>query len=861
MRHRILQFLLASVIALPATTDVAGRRHITTLNDGWLFQAPNSENTEAVSIPHSWNSDAYRVKDYLRGTGVYEKRLTTDFSDSTRRYIIRFEGVSKDLRLSVNGTTVGSHKGGYTPSTFDITPYLNRNNDNVIRVEVDNIAESTPPVSGDFTFFGGIYRDVHLLDIPSVHFSVSEGEGLKIVTDNVSADKADISLQTTILNDLPDTSEHLTLTARLYDPDGKLLDTVSRKVNVRPGKALVEKISFGTVHNPRLWSPENPELYKTEILLSDRNGKETDRLTSYTGFRWFSLDADKGFILNGQPYKLRGVCRHQDQKPIGPAISDEMHRRDMQMIKDMGANFIRISHYPQDEAVLEMCDRLGLLAWEEIPVIDFVPDNEEYAATAEQNLREMIHRDFNHPAVVMWGYMNEILLKTDRNYKKGTPEYEAALERTRQLAQRLEKVLHEEDPYRLSTMAYHGSDSYHDAGLSAITDLSGWNLYQGWYGGDMTEFERFLSRQHREHPERPLLVSEYGAGSDRRIHSLTPEPFDFSMEYQQNYLEHYIPVIEDSTFVAGGTYWNFIDFSSALREESMPRINNKGIVDAYRNPKDVYYYLQARWIKDEPVIHIAVRDWPQRVAVSDSAMTVIPVKVYTNAENISLNINGKQINSVPVNNCIAVFNVPFSHGNNILEAVDNKGNHDVATVNMEFIPGSLTNDFPEFGVNVGSHCWFRSDESGFTWLPDRPYSEGGWGYIGGTEHSTTGEIAGTADNPLYQTLRRNISSYRFDLPDGEYEVELGFADPFGKKETLAYALGADRPTGNGNENRFDISANGEIIESDFSPASAAGTYFAVKKRYILRSENGVLQLDFIPEKGDVFLNTIKIRRL
>ena len=211
-----------------------------------------------------------------------------------------------------------------------------------------------------------------------------------------------------------------------------------------------------------LWTPETPYLYRVETTLFNCKTKSiVDQSNHHTGFRWFHFESNKGFYLNGKPYKLRGICRHQDQKPIGVALTDEMHRRDMKLMKEMGANFIRISHYPQDDAIIEMCDKLGMLAWEEIPVIDIVPDTPGYGDNCERSLREMIRQHYNHPSIIIWGYMNEILLVTQRKYKTEN-ELKPVIERTLALANRLEQVLKEEDSTRISAMAFHGSNSYNE---------------------------------------------------------------------------------------------------------------------------------------------------------------------------------------------------------------------------------------------------------------------------------------------------------------------------------------------------------------------------------------------------------------
>lgn len=356
--------------------------------------------------------------------------------------------------------------------------------------------------------------------------------------------------------------KNATVRLNLYDPQGNLIDTTDKKIKIDNGAVLDLNHTFQYVINPELWSPDSPNLYRVEALILDKNGKTLDSRNVKTGIRSFFFDENGTFYLNGNPLKLRGVCRHQDMEPFGPAINDETHRRDMELAKDMGANFIRISHYPQDPAILDMADRLGMLVWEEIPVIDFVPDDKKYVRNCDIALREMISQHYNHPSIIMWGYMNEILLKVPGD---DTAEGKETVERTKSLISRLESVCRTMDPTRMTTMAFHGSDRYRTNGISQFPMINGWNLYQGWYGSDLSDFEKFLSKEWNYNKEKPIIVSEYGAGSDKRLHSLYPKPFDFSIEYQQKYIEHYLPVIEDSTFVAGATYWNLVDFSSAQR--------------------------------------------------------------------------------------------------------------------------------------------------------------------------------------------------------------------------------------------------------------------------------------------------------
>ena len=574
---------------------------------------------------------------------------------------------------------VGEHAGGYTACSFNITPFLSFDTPNTLAICVDNARQDIAPISGDFTFFGGIYRDVWLTAVPNQHFNLTNhsSDGLFISTPQVSEERGIISIRGEVKNDAKEKAT-LELTHTIYRPDGTLLQTLKKNIQLKAGETYAFSNEATPVLKPELWTPETPRLYRVETTLRNRKTKTLlDQSNHYTAFRWFRFDGDEGFFLNGKPYKLRGICRHQDQKPIGPALTDEMHRRDFLLMKEMGANFIRISHYPQDDALLEMCDKLGMLAWEEIPIIDIVPNTPGYGDNCERNLREMIRQHYNHPSIITWGYMNEILLVTQRKYKTEA-ELKPVLERTLALANRLERVLKEEDSTRISTMAFHGSNSYNETGLSKITDIVGWNLYQGWYGGDLTGFEKFLAQQHQNHPTHPMIVSEYGAGSDKRLHSLHPRAFDFSIEYQQKYLEHYLPVLEDTPYICGGTHWNFIDFSSALRDESMPRINNKGLVYADRTPKDVYHYYQAAWRKDIPVLHIASRDWTDRAGVQQgNAPVYLPVKIYTNLSEVELFIDGISLGKQKTENYTATFEVPFSNRNPFLFA---QGNYQGKTV-------------------------------------------------------------------------------------------------------------------------------------------------------------------------------------
>ena len=772
-----------------------------TINDGWTFEK------QPVNLPHTWNTDAYTKKDYLKGCFTYERQF--DWQPKNCQTWLKIDAAFKRAEVLMNGKTVGQHVGGYTAFAFDLTPFLVEGN-NVLQVIVSNTDDTIAPVSADFTFMGGIYRDVWLIEKKTQHFDVVDG-----VT--VTADTCQVTVDCKIA-----AANDCVVRSRLMDAEGNILS--SRVVNADDNTQLVLPLP----EHPQLWSPESPYLYRVVTTLESRTGNYVfDRQERYVGVRWHAFDAEQGFVLNGKPYKLHGVCIHQDQKPYGIALDDDQHRRDFKLMKDMGVNFVRLAHYPQDDALLEMCDRMGMLVWEEIPVVDMVPEGKAFAQNCESQLREMIRQHKGHTSVILWGYMNEILLQTQRKYK--CVALDSAVQRTLDLARRLETIVHEEDTTRMSVMAFHGSNDYNKLGLADIPQVVGWNLYQGWYGADMNDFERFLERQHREHPTHPLIVSEYGAGSDLRLHNpFNAAAFDFSMEYQQRYVEHYLPVIERTPYVCGAAYWNFIDFASANRDESMPRINNKGLVTNSRQPKDVYYYFQANWTKSS-VVHIATRDWPERVSFTNT----MPVKVYSNQSVVELIHNGKSLGQKKVENCVAVFNVAFAEGKNTLRAMT-VSFEDVATVNYR-------QPEAEIAVNLGSSCYYQSDKSALTWLPDQPYSEGGWGYIGGKPVQTQTEIHLTADGPLYQTMRDGMEAYRFDVPNGRYEVELLSADISKPQASSAYLL-----------NRKPQTA------TTSSGVSSGRPFTATRRRYVVDNTDGHLLISF----GSKFsLSAIKIRKL
>ena len=365
-----------------------------------------------------------------------------------------------------------------------------------------------------------------------------------------------------------------------------------------------------------------------------------------------------------------------------------------------------------------------------------------------------------------------------------------------------------------------------------------------------------------------MIVSEWGAGSDLRLHTAEGQAFDFSIDYQQQFIEHYLPVITSRPYIAGGSYWNFVDFSSAGRAEATPHINNKGVLTADRRKKDVYYYFKSAWRRDVPVVHIATRDWSDRTS-TDARQ---PIKVYTNAAEVSLTVNGTVVGSKTVSNHLALFDVTLQPGINSLEARATRFAADASFLGQtaedhtSIIYRPVPTDgkqIKDIAINVGSHCYFQSAGSRLTWVPDRAYTPGCWGYVGGEPSSTQTEISCTDDGPLYQTMRRGIEAYRFDVPEGRYEVELLFVDTRKPQAASAYLLGRDQAQASAAnaEGGFDISVDGHPIERGFEPGRESGYFRAVRRSYVISHGSGPLTVSFHGRGGESFLSGIRLRRM
>lgn len=856
MRGLLLIVLLLAGPTILSAQDAEPRLQ-RTINEGWRYAPGPLEGAQApgyadstwtvVDVPHTWNAeDAFDdVAGYRRGIGWYRKRLQLPSALRGKRLFLYFEGANQVADVYVNGQHAGGHVGGYTAFAVDITELARFDRPTMIAVRVNNRHDpDIPPLDADFTFYGGIYRDVWLMATAPVHLSVTHhaSPGVYIDTPEVSDTAATVRIRSRVVNHTMQ-PKPVTVVQRIVDARGQPVTERRTRATVAPDTVAQIEQTSDSIENPRLWSPNDPYLYRVYTEVRDTSGALFDRIDNPLGFRWFSASGE-GFRLNGEPLPLKGTNRHQDYPGYGNALPDRFHRRDLRIINGMGFNFLRLAHYPQDPTVLDAADRRGLLLWEEIPVVNLITLSEAFTDNALRRLTEMIHQHYNHPSVAMWGYMNEIMLVRP----DPVPEryYEAILD----LAQQLEARAQELDPHRLTATAQSFGEIYNGKGVSDVTDVLGMNLYFGWYYEELESFGAFLDSLRQAHPDRPFLISEYGAGSDERVHTETPRAFDFSTEYQQRVHEQTFRQIEARPYLVGSAVWNQFDFGSEHRQDTKNAINQKGIYFYNREPKDIAAYYRAR-LSEAPVLHIATRSWARR-AGSRPEGRAQPATIYTNLDSVALAHNGVSLGVKAVENSTARWSVPFQSGDNQLVA-HGTGPQSTArdAVVVHYTDRGPIFETPNPGVrtiavNAGAHYQFI-DEAGLVWEADRAYQRKSWGYVEGSVQRTHHHIRHTPDDPLFQAARNGATAYRFDVPDGRYMIELRFAEQ--QYETAGKRI-------------FDVYVNGKVVLTSLDLAKRYGRYRAVRfKTPVLAADEEGLLLRFESQVGQPTINSIRVRQL
>ena len=888
---RCLLILCALVVSAGLQAQPAEHvRTRTSLNENWRFlpgglafaERPSTSDAgwDVVTLPHTWNADDPfdDPESYRRGEGWYRRHLRLGDDMRGRRIFLHFEGANQTANVYVNGAFAGHHEGGYTAFTVEITDLVSFGEpagevevkadnagevraedvggDNLIAVQVDNSHDPfVPPLSVGYALYGGIYRDVWLVTTSPVHLAMDDhgSSGVFVSTPEVSRQQARVEVRAEVVND-SDAAQRVRVDHTLTDAAGRELGRTEEAVTLAAGARQPLAQRLPAIANPELWSPDSPTLYRVTTDVT-ADGRLVDRVTSPLGFRWFAFSPDTGFSLNGEKLVLRGTNRHQDREGMGSALPNAAHVRDLEWIKDMGANFLRLAHYPQDPAVLAAADRLGLLIWEEIPVVNYINRSERFTRNAETMLREMIRQHYNHPSVILWGSMNEVFLWSEQGARIREVTDREYGEAVRVFAARLDSLIRAEDPSRYTAMAIHGSGVYGTTGVEAIPQVLGLNLYSGWYGGTFDGFGRGLDRRHAEHPEQVLFVSEYGAGSDGRTNSLRPQRFDYTGQWHRMYHESYLRQIAERPYLAGTAIWNQFDFSQPHTGGSISHLNQKGMLTWDREPKDTYYLYKANW-NPEPMVWIASHDWTRRSGTMDEAGRVAaqPVGVYANVGPVELVVNGESLGTRrPDDVKKASWDVVFQPGDNLVVARgtrDGQAVQDQLTITLEPVPARLADParpFQSLAVNVGSQVQYV-DADDRIWVEDQPYREGSYGHLGGepTQFNKDDIILGTADPGLIFTFQDGLDGYRFDVRDGDYRLELRFG------ESADVAPGA---------RAFGVTVNGQTVEEALDLAERYGFRQSAALRYDVTARGGEgVDVRFPRIAGEPVLSAITLTR-
>lgn len=646
------------------------QRHDQLLNDNWQFRFGHQVEKSTVArvdLPHTWNAqDALSGRtDYKRGLGHYERRLFVPADWKGQRLYLRFEGANSIADLFVNGRHAGQHRGGYGAFVFEITDFVNYGKANTLRVSVNN-AETLElmPLVGDFNFYGGLYRDVHLVRTGPTCISLLDhgSSGIRLVQDSVSKDYAAIRALVALSNG-SDTATQAEVLLRLLDGDREV--AAQRLTLTLPPDSSVEGSLPVSLRRPHLWDGRrDPFRYRAEVSLW-RNGHEVDRVKQPLGLRYYHIDPERGFFLNGRHLPLRGVCRHQDRSEVGNALRREHHDEDAAIMAEMGANAVRLAHYPQAEYFYDLMDRYGFIVWAEIPFVGPGGYSDEgfvnlpaFRQNGREQLVELIRQHYNHPSIVVWGLFNELSMRGDDPVP---------------YIKELNDLAHREDPTRLTVAA-----SNTDGALNFVTDAMAWNRYDGWYGGTPAGLGQWLDHMHTTHPDLRIAISEYGAGASLYHQQDTlVKTVATSFWHPENWQTHYHMAnwreISARPFVWGSFIWNLFDFGAAHRREGdRPGINDKGLVTFDRRTrKDAFYFYKANWNKDEPLLYLAERRATRRTRPVQTFMA------FTNQPEAELFVNGVSCGRAEADSLATVrwTGVRLRPGENDVRVVSGRGAH------------------------------------------------------------------------------------------------------------------------------------------------------------------------------------------
>ena len=863
MFRRTLMTAVAGLCLVAASAQAHDERG---LNSGWKVKQDNSltgveaptfddSAWQGVDLPYTWNHIGNpgvvrsTTSNNTQGVGWYRLNFKAPAATG-KHYFLQFDGVGEIADVWLNGQYLGKHIGAFQRFRFDATKALKAGGDNVLVVKADNTrpapgasTQDVIPLSGDFFIHGGIYRPVSLITTDAVHVDLMDfgGPGVYARALSIAGDTATVEIRDRVTNDGAK-AEKITVETDIEDGSGKAVATDGHVESLKPGTE--ELVRTLTVAHPHLWdTTKDPYLYRVVVTVKDAKGAVIDTVVQPLGLRTYHFDANTGFVLNGQPMQLRGASRHQDRPNVGWAITRANIAQDFDIMQDMGVNAVRLAHYQHDQFAYDETDRRGIMVWAEIPLVNAVsfdgsPANATFTANAENQLRELIKQNYNHPSILMWSIGNETDL---------TPTQANTTSRQGTLLTALNGIAHQMDPSRVTTLADccerldgAGVNDPHGVALAehdkivGISDLIGYNRYYGWYVGQTQDFGPFLDKAHTIHPNEPMGISEYGAGGALSQHSdnplggpIAPKGRPHPEEYEAYYHETSWPQIAARPYIWGAFVWNMFDFSSDVRAEGdATDINDKGLVSVDRSvKKDVFYYYRANW-NAAPTLHLTGRRY------IDRDYDVVDVKAYSNAQTAELWLNGGDAGSASCHGGICIWpSVRLASGDNTLKAT--------ATINGEAVSDSLLWQFKGRADTVR----VRSGDMAGAMAADGARFGSDDFFTGGEGHNTKGAVK--ADDPsLYQTYREGVTAYDIPVPDGAYEVRLRFMEPV---------------AGKAGERVFDVNINGASALPGLDIFQAAGgKLIAVDKVVKAQAVGGKIHIAFTPHAGQPVVSGVEV---
>jgi beta-galactosidase len=638
MRSWRLLFFCLCILVSAVSPLRAAPRDDTRLESGWRFKQADVTGAEqsgfddsdwqSISIPHNWGwQEAMNGQPYYRGPGWYRRDLNLGAPQTGRRYFLRFEAASTVADVYLNGNFIGQHRGGFGAFCFEITSQLATNGTNLLAIRVSNAPQpDIAPISGDFSVYGGLYRPVHLLITDNVCFTPSDhaSPGVAWLQTKVSPEEADLDITAQISNGKKN-NPPFTVVASVFDATGNLAGSTEQNIRPAPGRTAPYFLHV-TIPNPHLWNGrKDPYLYKAVIELRDTSNV-VDSVTQPLGLRFYSVDPDKGFFLNGQPYHLHGVNKHQDREGKGWAVSEADLDEDVALIKELGCTVVRCAHYQHSDYFYSLCDQAGILVWAEIPQVNEIHGTPEFEETSRNQLVDLIRQNVNHPSIFAWSLFNELWPAATNS----DPHREL---------QDLKITANGEDPTRPTICATSNNGMPQ---MNRIPDLLGWNIYPGWYSswGAKDSFGKLLDQRRNDSRHGGFCVSEYGAGANVLQHEQDPKP---PVPTSQWHPEEWQAIVHEEAwkqmkarpYVWGTFAWAMFDFAVASRHEGgVPGRNDKGLVTYDRKTKkDAFFFYKANW-SDDPILYITSRRFTERTNA------VTSVKVYSNAAEVEVSVNG-----------------------------------------------------------------------------------------------------------------------------------------------------------------------------------------------------------------------------